>query len=261
MENLLNKIDFSPASDHVILAGDMVAKGPDSVGVIDFARQINASCVRGNHDDRVLAAYENEHPSSRIQSFDLAQDSDDEDDDDDDEDGDSSSGREGGKAAARPSTEEIRKKDRKLARKFTEDQVTWMAACPLIIDAGPIPSFGHLLVVHGGLVPGLELDQQDPFHVMNMRTIDLKNNVPSARSKGMGWTKVWNHVQEKLPQEERRVVAYGHDAHSGLQVKKYTFGLDSGCGNNDRLSALVIHPDGQYEIAHVRCHKRDRKRA
>src|SRR4051794_18132538 len=42
--------------DDVILVGDLVAKGPDSVGVIAWARERGAAAVLGNHDDHVLQA-------------------------------------------------------------------------------------------------------------------------------------------------------------------------------------------------------------
>jgi len=50
---LLRLANFSPG-DQVIFTGDLVAKGPDSAGVIRLARQINARTVRGNHDHEVI---------------------------------------------------------------------------------------------------------------------------------------------------------------------------------------------------------------
>jgi predicted phosphodiesterase len=44
------------ADDDVVLVGDLVAKGPDSVGVIAWARERGAHAVLGNHDDHVLQA-------------------------------------------------------------------------------------------------------------------------------------------------------------------------------------------------------------
>jgi hypothetical protein len=38
----------------IALVGDLVAKGPDSAGVIQWARESGASSVLGNHDDKVL---------------------------------------------------------------------------------------------------------------------------------------------------------------------------------------------------------------
>ena len=46
-------MSFNKDTDHLIFVGDIVAKGPDSLGVIDLARSLGASCVRGNHEERV----------------------------------------------------------------------------------------------------------------------------------------------------------------------------------------------------------------
>ncbi|KAG0345987.1 hypothetical protein BG004_002683 [Podila humilis] len=50
----LAQIEFDPRRDGIILAGDMVAKGPRSREVIDKAIELGAKCVRGNHDDKVI---------------------------------------------------------------------------------------------------------------------------------------------------------------------------------------------------------------
>jgi hypothetical protein len=42
--------------DTVVFVGDLVAKGPDSAGVIGWARGRGAGAVLGNHDDHVLRA-------------------------------------------------------------------------------------------------------------------------------------------------------------------------------------------------------------
>jgi len=51
---LLRKCGHS-SSDRVILAGDLVAKGPDSQGVVQFARENALLGVLGNHDAYALA--------------------------------------------------------------------------------------------------------------------------------------------------------------------------------------------------------------
>lgn len=40
--------------DQVVLVGDLTAKGPDSQGVVQLARESGFSAVLGNHDDHVL---------------------------------------------------------------------------------------------------------------------------------------------------------------------------------------------------------------
>jgi hypothetical protein len=63
MNQLLDKIQFQPKHDVLVLTGDLVFRGEDSLGVIRRARELGALCVRGNHDDKVvrLKSFENEH--------------------------------------------------------------------------------------------------------------------------------------------------------------------------------------------------------
>lgn len=63
MNQLLEKIEFEPKYDVLVLTGDLVFRGKESVGVIQRARELQALCVRGNHDDKVvrLRTYEKEH--------------------------------------------------------------------------------------------------------------------------------------------------------------------------------------------------------
>jgi diadenosine tetraphosphatase ApaH/serine/threonine PP2A family protein phosphatase len=53
LEALVRKVRVGPA-DQIVFVGDLVAKGPDSAGVVAFARELRALCVRGNHDEAVL---------------------------------------------------------------------------------------------------------------------------------------------------------------------------------------------------------------
>ena len=51
---LLRKCGYS-SGDRVVLAGDLVAKGPDSQAVVQFARENGVQAVLGNHDAFALA--------------------------------------------------------------------------------------------------------------------------------------------------------------------------------------------------------------
>jgi hypothetical protein len=53
LEQLLTTLGASSADD-VVLVGDLVAKGPDSQGVIQFARERGLRAVLGNHDAHLL---------------------------------------------------------------------------------------------------------------------------------------------------------------------------------------------------------------
>lgn len=53
LEALLDRIAFS-SGDRLIFVGDLVARGPSSLGVLDIARSTGAVVVRGNHEQKLL---------------------------------------------------------------------------------------------------------------------------------------------------------------------------------------------------------------
>jgi len=57
LERLLQTLDFSPSRDHLYLLGDLVNRGPDSLGVLRRLRALEGSvtCLLGNHDLHLLA--------------------------------------------------------------------------------------------------------------------------------------------------------------------------------------------------------------
>lgn len=169
MLKLLDEVSFSREhGDHLILTGDIINKGPDSSGVVDLARELQASCVRGNHEDRILLHRQNIQQREKAASNGLV-------------------------GAEEGDTEFFSAKElgeRELARSFSEEQAQWLNDCPVILRVGQIPGMGQVVVVHGGLVPGVELEKQDPSTAMTMRTIDIDTHVPSSSNKGLKWSKV-----------------------------------------------------------------------
>lgn len=245
---LLEKVSFDPHSDHLILTGDIIAKGPQSRGVIDLARKMGASCVRGNHEDRVLLVHSDLNSNIFTKKAEGKSRSSSEDSVDEE-----------GLSRGIYS-------DRALARKLSPDQVEWLESCPVILRVGDIKGVGEVVVVHAGLVPGVELEKQDPSSVMNMRTIDLETHVPSKQRDGMPWSKLWNKHQHLLAPKKKSAdsenkkdsvkhttVIYGHDAKRGLQIKKYSKGLDTGCITGGRLTALVMSEGGEQKLYSVKC--------
>ncbi|KAK9245278.1 Metallo-dependent phosphatase-like protein [Lipomyces tetrasporus] len=93
---LLEAVEFVPTQDKLILLGDFISKGPDSIAVLEMAMKYDAACVRGNHENTLLRRYAKKHGQKfdndvrdRLEdgtkSGDLEHFDDDDDDDDDGE--------------------------------------------------------------------------------------------------------------------------------------------------------------------------------
>ena len=182
LKALLKKIGFDHKhGDHLVLAGDMVTKGPDSKGVVELAMALGASAVRGNQDDKVLAAARELHRWSV--------------------NGDSGSDRGSEVEEADSDVKlEIRKNHaHRVAKSLTRAQLAWLRSLPIILRIGHLPdatsapwNASTLTVVHGGLVPGVHLEKQDPWAVMNMRSLKYPR-------KGKGDNKGKPHAQSPPP--------------------------------------------------------------
>ena len=66
-EDLLQALDFSPSRDTLYVLGDLVNRGPDSVGVLRRMMQLEGSvhCLLGNHDIHLLAVAQGIRPMGR----------------------------------------------------------------------------------------------------------------------------------------------------------------------------------------------------
>lgn len=104
---------------------------------------------------------------------------------------------------------------------------SWLYALPYFIR---LPEH-DAIVVHGGLVPGVPLDDQDPALMTNLRSIRSDGSPSKRVDEGEPWAKRW-------PGPE--LVIFGHDAIRGLQRWPHAVGLDTGCVYGLELSALVL---------------------
>ncbi|TCD65234.1 hypothetical protein EIP91_002942 [Steccherinum ochraceum] len=99
---------------------------------------------------------------------------------------------------------------------------------------------------------------KDPWVLLNMRGVKKNGKVTRNTDEGTPWAKLWNRQMkgcrginipsglqddeeggEEFPCEPSTVV-YGHAASRGLDVKRYSVGLDTGCLYGQKLTALVV---------------------
>ena len=96
--------------------------------------------------------------------------------------------------------------------------INWMSSWPLYIEEN------DFLAVHAGLAPSKHPKETNPEILMYIR---------NCQNSGRPWYELY--TQDKL-------VVYGHWATQGLNIRKNTIGLDSGCVYGKQLSGLLL-PD------------------
>ena len=181
LRELLQKVNFEKENgDHLIFVGDLINKGPDSPGVVQLAMDLKASAVRGNNEDRVLAAHaaikrgQSLELIDRLKELAMTAEAD---------------TRDQLAASAERKDEHNSLSPKKLkpysaesdfgtAAELSDDQIFWLSSLPLILRIRPPKATtlqpwnaGTLLVAHAGLVPSLPLEEQDHWAVMNMRSL------------------------------------------------------------------------------------------
>ena len=181
--------------DRLVLVGDIVAKGPDSASVVALARERGALGVMGNHDRRVLHLRD-------IQR---------------------------GKV---PADAHHPKPDQQLVLDtLTAADWKYLEAMPLFVRLGPEKKGDpETAVVHGGAVAGVPLEQQDPEHLLCLRSI-REDGKPTKKLTGTPWAQLWRGPER---------LVFGHDAVRGLQQYEWATGLDTGCVYGGKLTALVL---------------------
>jgi hypothetical protein len=141
--------------DPLVLVGDLVAKGPDSQGVVQLAREEGARAVLGNHDDHLLRT------------------------------------RAVTRGEATPPPKGIRPERQRVADTMGAADWAYLESLPVLLRLGPERAGGaDTVVLHGGAAPGVPLEEQSRQQITNMRSIDDQGQ-PSKRIEGRPWASVW----------------------------------------------------------------------
>ncbi|APS00492.1 metallophosphoesterase [Pajaroellobacter abortibovis] len=190
LEALLEQVAFT-SSDKLVFVGDLIARGPDSRGVLQVARQVEAVVVRGNHEAKLLA-WRSHSPENR--SSPLIQ---------------------------------LSPMHLAIAQELTEADWALLESTSLWHN---LPEH-ELLIVHAGLLPGLPVEQQEPWTLLHIRGL-TPQGTPCAEKQNQRW---WGAAYQGPPH-----VVFGHNAFSEPQIHAWATGIDTGCVYGGKLTALVL---------------------
>ncbi len=116
----------------------------------------------------------------------------------------------------------------------------WVIHLPAFIET---ESF---LAVHAGLAPGVEVSATPLEILTNIRTWDgMGRDLRNANNPP--WYTLYHG---------KKPVIYGHWAKEGLNVRKHTVGLDSGCVYGNYLTAYILESRSIVQVRSKRIYER-----
>ncbi|KAI1818521.1 Metallo-dependent phosphatase [Poronia punctata] len=277
---LLAEAEFSTSRDTVIFTGDMVNKGADSAGVVDLAMQIGAYGVRGNHEHRVLGAWRREHRRQQHRTNEnkdsITNEEKKEEEDNTDEAAEEEEEVET-HSTDLATASSLKHRHRTWLSSLPlilriGNLGSRYGGRVLVVHAGLVPgvplekqdphavmNMRTLLSPRSRTRTGIEIEtepfpnqDQDQDQVVLLQTpIENENEnenenttqvlVPTPTRDGKPWAKQWTLFQKSLPRKSSRAtVVYGHDAKAGLRMRRYAFGLDSGCAKGNKLTGVIF---------------------
>ena len=116
-------------------------------------------------------------------------------------------------------------------RALSDEHYSYFAKLPLFIR---VPE-SNAVVVHAGVLPNVEIEKQDPYHLLHAQCVkppEKKSYWPSkAPTTHTFWTNHW-----KGPER----VIFGHTVTDKPLVMEHAVGIDTGCAFGGALTAVVL---------------------
>jgi bis(5'-nucleosyl)-tetraphosphatase (symmetrical) len=225
LEDLLEELSFDPAADRLEPVGDLVNRGPDSLGVLRLLRGLDAGGVLGNHDLHLLRAAAGTRPLRPNDTF----------------------------AALLEAEDRAALLAWLAARPFAKrtDGV-------LLVHAGVAPGWKDPVARLSGVDP--LRSHEDSDFCTRVRYCDARGRrseqvEPPPRTPYRPW---FEHSLACLGARTRRVV-FGHWAQRGLvrdAARPGVLGLDTGCVWGGRLTAWIAEEDRLVSVPARRAHRR-----
>jgi len=213
LEELLERLRYDPSSDVLQPCGDLVNRGPDSLGVLRLLKQLDAQGVLGNHDVHLLRAARGLRGKKRRDTLDAV--------------------------LAAPDCAQLL--EWLELRPFVR---TWPDV--VLVHAGISPMWSDPFSQLIGLTPFVE--NADMAFAVTVRHCDAqgaRSDVEPLTSVG-AWRPWWEYWQAR--QHETRTIVFGHWATQGLVCRERVRGLDTGCVWGGWLTAWIAEEERFVQV-------------
>ena len=219
LERLLERLRFDPAGDVLHPVGDLVNRGPESLGTLRLLVQLGALPVLGNHDLHLL------HVAAGKREV---------------RDGDTFVD-----VLAAPDREEL------LAWLAAQPFVRSFLDV-LLVHAGLSPAWSDPERVLAGVDP--LAPTPDAVFAVRVRHCDPAGKLPRAENGDPGPPfRPW-HAFHDAARIGGRTLVFGHWAAQGLLVREHLRGLDTGCVWGAKLTAWIAEEDRLVQVDAARAY-------
>jgi bis(5'-nucleosyl)-tetraphosphatase (symmetrical) len=220
LERLLDILKYDPSKDALEPVGDLVNRGPDSLGTLRLLKSLGAGGVLGNHDLHLLSARRGGRalkPSDTLSQVLKA-----------------------------PDCEELLAWLR--ARPFIK---AWPDS--ILVHAGLSPAWVNPAAALAGLDPEVAHPRIDI--ATRLRWCDARGDIPLSDADPPdepGFKPWFDHLKGRF----RETVVFGHWARLGLVNRIGFRGLDTGCVWGGRLTAWIADDDSFMSVPAAKAYAR-----
>lgn len=213
-DELLKTIQYNKNQMRLVLLGDLMDRGPNSVGCVRRAQELGIECLKGNHEEKHLRWHS--HEKKRLET--------------------------GKPNPMKP----ISVLDSVANQALSDSDITWMKSLPLKLQINK-----QWWAVHGGCEPRFTLAKQVPSQIIRVRYVNDKGiGIPLNPDKSQPpntvyWTEKWQGPES---------IIYGHcvhdlekvrlDEHDGMKC----LGIDTGCCFGGHLTAALFNEPLQGQV-------------
>lgn len=210
---LLNTVSYDKKFDRLIFAGDLVDRGPDSAGVIQFAIENDVEVTIGNHDDKYIRYRRHER-------------------------------------SGRKNPIELRSEKANVWRTLTDEHLSFLESQPCYIH---IPEYNCMVVHAGVLPgKPIDKQERETYlfvRYVNRETHKKIHMGPnfSAPENGIHWTELYDGTVDIIYGHDVQSIANPVVRCNSKGAR--TIGIDTGACFGGRLSAIVFsekNPRGEF---------------
>jgi len=213
LKALLDKVQFDPGADRLIVAGDLVDRGPDSAGVVRFVRE-HGECVLGNHEGKLLRRARHLARARRDKNY---------------------------RNPMKPDLDQ-----EYTIQNLSQDDLNWLSELPGLIR---LPE-NNAIIVHAGMTPGRDPETL-PLEILTMvrfisesKHMMLPLLMPGFRQppQSVYWAEVYDGPEDVL--FGHNVVGRGEPkTWNGSNSRGACHGIDTGCVFGGKLTAVLLEKD------------------